>query len=1285
MKLIGRFFLMLLALVLLALVCWGLTLWLEWRPATAILLFFGALGLWLLYRVMRRLVVRASAAAGVAQADRLLRLRAAAASPRAVLVQRWKAAARTLRRSGLRRHGNPLDVLPWYLMIGRSGAGKTTALVRAGLATPLRQVDPNAVIQQTPNCDWWYFDDAVVVDCAGRYVEAESSEADRSEWAVMLEQLGRYRARAGLNGLVIAIDVRRLQQPDRDALAAEGQVLRERMEQLIRLFDVRFPVYLLVTQCDHIYGWEDWSLRLPPHTLGQAVGWLAPDESDGFLERAFETVGERLATLRLVVAQTPGAASPGVLMFPSEFAQLQAGLRVFVEACFGQHRYLEQPLLRGLFFSSARQAGGAASTVLPDALQPRPAHATGRAGWFLHDFFARVLPRDRDARRPAALRSPWRRARRHPVLLGWVLVCGMAISMMLVALRHNMRTVEGVRENYPFEQKFVGRIEKDANTLERISDALSVVELRNNAWVTEWMVDRTPVGDLENKLRRSYSRSYHDHAEPAAYSAFQELRRGVSLPERELLAAKIHNLVHYIRFIQARLDGAELQQLAQLPSLVPVDPDSPLSASLLRRLNRLDQASIAWNDDEEGFLGNRLTDSQSLLAQQAYGGQPALNWLVSLPTALSATDEVTLTTFWLQEGRAGAAAAAGPDTGAARKKQLTRVPPAFTHAGRQAIWRFLDEMGEAVPDTERFAQSRARFEVWYREQRLGAWRQFVTRFPEGEQLLAGEAAWRNTLIRAADARDPYSLLIDRLATEFADEPESVLPPWLLLARTLARLQHEQRAGAFVQASQAGSVFSTLNGLGGRALKQVIRSPGEAEGTLRRDFELRTRLRDFGAQLDTTMREALDGAGKAYPLAADFHALGVDPAVKTSSLRAAATAFQTLRNGSGQNQPGDAVVWNLVSGPLHLLISYVEQQASCTVQQDWESSVLWPLQSATSMTQIIDQLFGQQGTVWAFADGPAKPFLHRDATRIDLVETLGSRLPVTPAFLPLLNGAVNKRVEQLVKQQQIDVALQKQKLDLEKSQLEANQALKDAEQGIADATRELGALRAKSVPITITAQPTYVNPEAKAKPFQTTLTLQCAAAARVLNNFNFPVTERFDWSLAQCGEASLQIRVGDLVLTRRYPGELGIVRFIEEFKSGSFEFGATDFPGSRERLDALGVNRIRVRYDFEGQPELLKIAGRVAELDRQRTDLGAQRQRLSQTREAQALLEIRAPGAGGEPILEVSVPPRIGACWSKDSLVRSPQTLQALFRSLRDPASTVQGAGQPAVPGALPAR
>lgn len=44
------------------------------------------------------------------------------------LQDRWKEAMETLRKSHLKKYGNPLYVLPWYMVIGESGSGKPPPL-----------------------------------------------------------------------------------------------------------------------------------------------------------------------------------------------------------------------------------------------------------------------------------------------------------------------------------------------------------------------------------------------------------------------------------------------------------------------------------------------------------------------------------------------------------------------------------------------------------------------------------------------------------------------------------------------------------------------------------------------------------------------------------------------------------------------------------------------------------------------------------------------------------------------------------------------------------------------------------------------------------------------------------------------------------------------------------------------------------------------------------------------------------------------------------------------------
>lgn len=1260
-------------LALLALVGWGVSLYLGWPWWSAVAIVCGAVGLYLLYRFMRRLLVAARSRSAIARPDADQRLRTEAMSPQAVLKRRWKVAVDTLRRSGLRRHGNPLDVLPWYMLVGRSGAGKTTALTRSRLSLPLQQVDRNAPIVQTANCDWWFFDDAVLIDCAGRYVEAEGSREDREEWSVLLDQLARYRPHEGINGLVLTIDVRRLQNPDRDGLAEEGRVLRERIEQLIRLFDRRFPIYLLVTQCDHLYGWEDWSARLEPGALDHAMGYLATSSEQHFVDRAFARIGERLGLLRLQLAARSPGATPALLMFPSELAQVKPGLRLFLDACFSDHPYLESPFLRGLFFSSGAQEGGAASTLLPQLLAPVPAHRTTHTGLFLHDFFGRILPRDRHAGLPAALVNHWRRATRHLGLLAWLALCLAAMLLMAAAFQHNRTTVALVRETYPLDARFVGKLDDDALTLERISDALAVVDKRNDRWIGEWMVATSEVGELEQQLQRSFVSNFRSYIERGNYATFQEVGPDSKVAPQQLRAGRAYNLVRRIHHIQRRIAGDSRSDLDGLPGLLPVDPASRVGTQTVQRLERLGLSYIAWHPDDDGFLDARLASSQTQLDHEAYAGAAPLAWLLDLPADALLGDDVTLASFWQPlAGATGAAGAAGGASAKAAAPELpgSRVPVAFTLEGQRAIGNFLDDMATAVRDRPKFERDRLQFEGWYRLQRANAWYQFATVFPAGEQLVASEAAWRGTLARVANGQDPYTTLVERLRKEFAGLRDDELPHWLLLARTLARLQAEHRAGAMLAGNATVSLLSSLNAVGGRALQASASSLPLGRETVRRDLALRKQLAKYDASLDAVMRDALDGEGKAMALAAEFHAFGADPAVPSSRLRAAADAMRELRQDSGFDGGESAVVWKLASGPLHLLLRYVEQQASCVLQKDWETSVMWPLQSATSMTQIVDQLFGTQGTVWAFADGPAKPFLRRDATRFSTVETLGYSLPMTPAFLPVLNGAVNKRVEQLVGQQQLELAQRKRQADTEKQQLESGQALQAIESRLAEARQQAEALRVAPLPLTITAQPTGVNPEATVKPYLTTLTLRCAAGAKVINNYNFPVTEQLEWSAAKCGEATLEIRVGELTLTRRYAGATGVADFVGEFRDGTHDFGVLDFPQSRARLEAMKVGKISVRYDLQGQDALLKAQAQLTRLARDQVEIAADRQRLSaqQLGQAQALVDLRAPGASGEPLMQVSVPPRVGACWSAESRSKSPQTLQAMFDALIGPAA-----------------
>ncbi len=170
--------------------------------------------------------------------------------------------------------------LPWYLIIGSPGSGKTTALVNSGLDFPLAAQFGKASIRGvggTRNCDWWFTDQAVLLDTAGRYTTQESDEAqDSAAWSGFLGLLRRFRGRQPINGVLVTLSVQEL--------LSGGDAERERLARLIGLrlaelcegLSIKFPVYVLVTKTDLLAGFNEFFGNMTREERAQVWGFTNP-------------------------------------------------------------------------------------------------------------------------------------------------------------------------------------------------------------------------------------------------------------------------------------------------------------------------------------------------------------------------------------------------------------------------------------------------------------------------------------------------------------------------------------------------------------------------------------------------------------------------------------------------------------------------------------------------------------------------------------------------------------------------------------------------------------------------------------------------------------------------------------------------------------------------------------------------------------------------------------------------------------------------------------------------
>ncbi|WP_321800904.1 type VI secretion protein IcmF/TssM N-terminal domain-containing protein [Caballeronia sp. J97] len=1274
MKTLGTALLWLLTLIVVALISWGVVLYFGWPLWVALAIFVGVFAAYFFVAFARRVLVMMRSRSRLAAQRAAINVEAPAASAETVLRRKWKAAVATLRQSNLRSKGDPLYALPWFMVVGQSGTGKTTALTRARLSSPIQKISQQASIGQTANCDWWYFDRAVVIDCAGRYVQAEDIEQDRREWELGLDLLGRYRPREGLDGLVLAVSADRLIVPDADTFADEGRIVRARIEQLIRMFGKRFPVYVLITKCDRLYGFEEWAKTLPADALGQAMGYLAEEGEAGapgegaFVARAFDSIGARLKALRLALVSREAQPSPELLMFPNELEQLRGGLAMFLGTCLADSPYLERPLLRGIFFSSGQQEGGAMSALMGSVLPASPSHASDTAGVFLHDFFGRILPQDRNAARPAMLVHHWRRVTQSVGVLAWVLLLAMFGILLSVSFAGNKQTLALVQSARPDKIALDGNLFHDAAALTYSNDVLMQVAQNDRRWLSGLLGNDAGLAALEARLHDVFVQQYRQAIQPAADQTQQTaLATSAGQAGQPVEAARqVLNLARSVALLRARIGGADRAALEAMPQPVA----SPLyPAQLNDQLNPLAISYLVWSPRDAGYLQERLKNQRALL-DQTVAADPQMAWLVGLVPDDGALAPVRAADFWGGNAQpanlmadANSRTAKGSVTGAsiARTSDVT-VPAVYTVAGRQSLDELAKQIRAAVSDPARFDRQRASFDDWYRTQRVMAWQNFVEAFAGNATPYTGEAGWRAALGIVSGPASPYFRLIARLDEEFSGErADAPLPGWIVLARQFQQVRGQAtRMGA---ANRAVKMAGAINAVGGSALKDVLSGAPQRGGqTVADNLGAVDALTLYLAGLNKLALDSSAGSGKTYQLAAEFAQFATSPQPQPSEMMNALQPLTQLRTLIGTGDGSDTPTWRLIRGPFDFLAAYIEQQASCELQRGWESGVVFPLQGATDKSAAIDQLFGAKGAVWAFADGAAKPFLTRNASRYGIVETQGFSVPFTSAFVPMLNGAFGRELAQRQSAARSAADKEAQQLQAQKAQLDAQQALDQLDRALATARQQADAARALSVPLTLTAQPTNVNAGAQAKPYATILTVQCAAGVQTLNNYNFPVSTSFAWTAGQCGDTRLQIRIGNLTLSRSYAGPLGVAAFLKDFADGQRQFTPADFPASESALRALDVQTLTVSFSVTGGEQVTDAARRIelyetlqkttAQQKQQIQDAQMQRQQMNIVDQLAVMspgmppLPAIVPTVASSPVTlaELGLPATIGACW-----------------------------------------
>ncbi|NGZ97950.1 MAG: type VI secretion system membrane subunit TssM, partial [Nitrospira sp. WS110] len=314
-----------------------------------------------------------------------------------------------------------LSALPWYMLIGPPGSGKSTALKNSGLqASYLREGKETPGSGATRTCDWWMTNEGLFLDTAGRYIEEDE---DRGEWLALLDMVKEERRRVPLNGVLIMVSLPDLLGSDDKQIELLAGNIRARLEELVARVGVVFPVYLAFTKCDLLRGFVEFFENLSNVAREEQVwghtfpivpppGTTPSDQFDMAFDQLVQALQLRRHTRLLSLLGSKKLQE--VFSFPLQVSQAKQNLSHFVDQVFQPPRHQDSPLFRGFYFTSATQKGQPLDEVI-NAVNQRagmaepagtpPGEPKEKGPYFIKQLFTGiVLPDQRLARLSSSAR-----------------------------------------------------------------------------------------------------------------------------------------------------------------------------------------------------------------------------------------------------------------------------------------------------------------------------------------------------------------------------------------------------------------------------------------------------------------------------------------------------------------------------------------------------------------------------------------------------------------------------------------------------------------------------------------------------------------------------------------------------------------------------------------------------------------------------------------------------------------------------------------------------------------
>ncbi len=252
---------------------------------------------------------------------------------------------------------------PLYLLLGEESVGKTTLLKSLTNRNEPKWVT-KAGGEENPSCRWWAFNEAIVLDIAGKYYMSEAESANEKTWDDILSMVRGLRPQKPIDGIILCFPaekfLKELDGAEYEAyFASIANRINRRLWSIQKSFGFIVPIYALITKSDKVKGFSDfWKPLSNTNKSLEIFGWSNPNSLDtsfssDLLDNAFDSLDQDLKRIQIEAASlaVEKENSDDFFLFPKVFQDVFSPIKILLEIIFKQSAFYQSFYFRGFYFS----------------------------------------------------------------------------------------------------------------------------------------------------------------------------------------------------------------------------------------------------------------------------------------------------------------------------------------------------------------------------------------------------------------------------------------------------------------------------------------------------------------------------------------------------------------------------------------------------------------------------------------------------------------------------------------------------------------------------------------------------------------------------------------------------------------------------------------------------------------------------------------------------------------------------------------------------------------------